>query len=273
MSRSSHIYDIAPANFNTMVFGNSFKGLVLVYFWSQNVGPCMKLFPVLVKLADEFSGRFLLNLLDTDRHKRYVRDMGVVSIPTVQFYLRGKVVETLHGAFSEGYIRNAIEKTLAQSVAIHIGSGKAVADRQFANMLDRAKKLLLEGDAINASALLDSIPREALEIPEIGLVKTHADLIRAAQLAPERPVIVKRIEDDPRDFLSLWQLAALNLVADDYQSALELLTSIRNQSNDHDIADRALRSILAVFALLGESHPLVERFSEVLDQSGSTDQP
>ncbi len=273
MSRSSHIYDISPADFNTMALENSFKGLVLVYFWSQNVGPCMKLFPVLIKLADEFSGRFLLNLLDTDRHKRYVRDMGVISIPTVQFYLRGEVVETLHGAFSEGTIRSAIEKALDQSAAIRIGSDQSVPDRPFANALERAKKLLLKGEAINAAALLDSLPREALEIPEIGLVKTHADLIRVAQLAPERQAIVQRIEDDPRDFLSLYQLAALNLVADDYQSALELLLSIRNRSSDPDMADRALRSILAVFALLGESHPLVERFSGVLNQFGSTDSP
>lgn len=270
MSRSSHIYDIDPADFNTMVVENSFKGLVLVYFWSQNAGPCMKLLPVLIKLADEFSGRFLLNLLDTDRHKRYARDMGVISIPTVQFYLSGKVVETLHGAFSEGYVRGVIEKALGQSAAIRIGAEKSGLDRRFANVLDRAKKLLLQGDAIHAAALLDSIPREALEIPEIGLVKAHADLIRTAQLAPERQVIAQRIKEAPRDFLSLWQLAALDLVADDYQSALELLLSIRNQSPDPDIADRALRSILAVFALLGESHPLVERFSEVLNQSGST---
>lgn len=256
-----------------MVLENSFKGLVLVYFWSQNVGPCMKLFPVLIKLADEFSGRFLLNLLDTDQHKRYARDMGVISIPTVQFYLRGKVVETFHGAFSEGTIRSAIEKALDQSVTIHVESGKAVPDRLFANALDRAKKLLLKGEAIHAAALLDSLPREALEIPQIGLVKTHADLIRAAQLAPERQVIVKRIEDDSRDFLSLYQLAALNLVADDYESALELFMSIRDQSNDPGLADKALRSILAVFALLGESHPLVERFSGVLSRSGSTDSP
>ncbi len=271
MPRSSHIYDIAPADFNTMVVENSFKGLVLVYFWSQNAGPCMRLLPVLVKLADEFSGRFLLNLLDTDRHKRYARELGVISIPTVQFYLRGKVVETMHGAFSEGYVRGVIEKTVEQSAVTRLRPDQSVPDRRFSNILDRAKKLLLRGDAINAAALLDTIPREALEIPEIGLVKAHADLIRTAQLAPERQVIVRRLEENHEDFSSLEQLAALNLVADDYQAALELLLSVKNQSPDPDIADRALRSMLAVFALLGESHPLVERFSEVLNQADSTD--
>ena len=199
MSRSGHIYDITPEDFNAMVLENSFKGLVLVYFWSHNVGPCMKLLPNLIRLADEFSGRFLLNLLD------------------------------------------------------------------------RAKKLLLQGQAINAAALLNSLSREALETPEIGLVKAHVDLIRAAQLSPERQVIVKRIEDDPRDFQSIYQLAALNLVSDDYESACESLMSIRNQSRDSSLVDQATRSIIAVFALLGESHPLVERFSDILNQSDSTD--
>ncbi len=271
MPRSSHIYDITPEDFNTMVLENSFKGLVLVYFWSQNVGPCMKLLPDLIRLADEFSGRFLLNLLDTDQHKRAARDMGVVSIPTVRFYMRGKVVETIHGAFSAGYIRSIIEKLLAEGIAPNIVSDQAGPNRQFANVLDRAKKLLLQGKAINAAALLESLPREALDTPEIGLVKTHADLIRAAQLAPERQVIVNRIEDDPRDLQSIYQLAALNLVGDDYESALELLISIRNQSRDSSLVDQATRSIIAVFALLGESHPLVERFSDILNQSDSTD--
>ncbi len=256
-----------------MVIENSFKGLVLVYFWSQNAGPCMRLLPVLVKLADEFSGRFLLNLLDTDRHRKYARELGVISIPTVQFYLNGKIVETLHGAFSEGYVRKVIEKALRQNTAIHVVTGKAAPDWAFANALERAKKLLLRGDAINAASLLDSLPREALIIPEIGLLKAHADLIRTAQLAPQRKILIERLEGKPDDFSSLWQLAALNLVADDYQSALELLLSIKNRSPDPDMADRAFRSMLAVFALLGESHPLVERFSEVLNQSGSTDLP
>ena len=86
-----------------------------------------------------------------------------------------------------------------------------------------------------------------------------------------RPFIVQRIEDNPRDFQSIYQLAALNLVSDDYESACELLMSIRNQSRDSSLVDQATRSIIAVFALLGESHPLVERFSDILNQSDSTD--
>ena len=88
MSRSGHIYDITPEDFNTMVLENSFKGLVLVYFWSQNVGPCMKLLPNLIRLADEFSGRFLLNLLDRAK-SFFCKDKRSMRLPcSIRFPVR-----------------------------------------------------------------------------------------------------------------------------------------------------------------------------------------
>jgi len=76
-----------------------------VNFWSPRAGPCLMLMPRLLKLAEEFGGRFLLVRLNTDEHGRLARDWGVTSIPTTKVFRHGRVVDTLHGAESETSVR------------------------------------------------------------------------------------------------------------------------------------------------------------------------
>jgi thioredoxin-like negative regulator of GroEL len=75
-----------------MVLQNSGKGPVTMYCWPSNAGPCMMLLPRLVKLAVAYSGRFLLTLLNCDQYKLFSKDQGVISIPTVQVYVRDDAV-------------------------------------------------------------------------------------------------------------------------------------------------------------------------------------
>lgn len=48
-----YIFEANPSNFKTLVLENSEKGPVMVYYWSPRAGPCMKLMPRLIRLADE----------------------------------------------------------------------------------------------------------------------------------------------------------------------------------------------------------------------------
>jgi putative thioredoxin len=66
MSKPSHIVEAKAENFRALVLANSDKGPVFLNYWSPWAGPCMMLMPRLVKLAEDFGGRFLLALLDTD---------------------------------------------------------------------------------------------------------------------------------------------------------------------------------------------------------------
>ena len=66
ISPPSYITDCTRENFSQRVLANSAKGPVLVNYWSPRAGPCLMLLPRLVKLAGEFSGRFLLVLVNTD---------------------------------------------------------------------------------------------------------------------------------------------------------------------------------------------------------------
>lgn len=89
MSSSPYVFDATAENFQTLVLENSDKGPVLVNYWSPHAGPCLMLMPRLVRLAGEFSGRFLLVMLNIDFLGRLARDHGVTSIPTVKVFRRG----------------------------------------------------------------------------------------------------------------------------------------------------------------------------------------
>ena len=110
MGISPYIFDATAENFRQLVLENSERGPVLVNYWSPRAGPCMILMPRLVRLTAEFSGRFLLAMLNTDELGRLAREHSVTSLPTVKVFRHGKVVDTLHGAESENVLRDFIQK-------------------------------------------------------------------------------------------------------------------------------------------------------------------
>jgi thioredoxin-like negative regulator of GroEL len=70
MAEPAYVFDATANNFRALVLANSDKGPVVVNFWSPRAGPCLMLMSRLLKLADEFRGRFLLVRLDTDAFGR-----------------------------------------------------------------------------------------------------------------------------------------------------------------------------------------------------------
>ena len=94
MSDSKHIIDATPESFAELVIGNSVRGPVMVNFWSAKAGPCIKLWPLLEKLAQEYSGKFLLINFNTDKYLAFAKnELAVTSVPTVKMYHHQQVVD------------------------------------------------------------------------------------------------------------------------------------------------------------------------------------
>ncbi len=147
MADTPYVFDASADNFPRLVLENSDKGPVLVNYWSPRAGPCMMLMPRLLRLAKEFSGRFLLVMLNTDEFGPLARSHGVVSLPTVKVFRHGKVADTLHGAESEDTVREFIRKHLADPSAIRLKNTLAV----------HAGFLLAAKDAPPREKLIESI--------------------------------------------------------------------------------------------------------------------
>ncbi len=259
MSSSGYIFDITPDRFNQMVIENSSRGPVLVYFWSEKAAPCMKLLPRLVKLADDFNGQFLLTLLNTDRFRSFARERDVMSIPTVQIYVKEAVVNTIHGAFSEAHFRKEIEKWLPGAGMPEVVSTHPGARSRFRQALRKAKRAVGNGEIMTAWSILENLPAEAMDEPEIELLYTHLHLIRTAQFAPGVQELEQYILENPGDFQARFQRASLHLVNDEYDAAIRLFMALKSDRNNG--TNTAVRSLIAIFSILGESHPLTRKYS------------
>ncbi len=257
------------------------RGLVLAHFWSPRAGPCMLLMPRLLKLASEFTGRFLLVMVNTDELGRQARDLGVTSVPTVKFFLGGKVAHTIHGAESEEVFRTALRRFLADpreeprlaALALHQAGDSEAAIAMLARLAvdhpqdlavatDLAKLLTLAGRPDEALALLAALPAAARADAGVAPLLAHLELIDAAR---DDSAASTQAEREPAYRLNQ---AARALFDDDPESAMESLLDLAAQAPTYrdDIGRRAL---LALFAMLGPEHALTRRFRARLAALGS----
>lgn len=265
---SSHAFEATAANFEPLVVANSRRGLVLVHFWSPRAAPCHLLNPRLIALADAYGGRFLLVLANVDELSSLARQWGVASVPTVKFFHHGQVVHTLHGAESEAGLRAAIDRFLPRA-GNRLGEARRLfaegdAERAYAVLaqaalddpddarlpLELARLMVQNGELQRAEALLRSLPEPARRRPEIEHLRTHLGLILAAQEAPEPAVLDARLAIHPDDLQARLQRAAVRLVADALEPALEDLLAIAAQAPEWR-AGLGRRAVLAILALPG----------------------
>ena len=297
MANSPYVFDASADNFPRLVLENSAKGPVLVNYWSPKAGPCLMLMPRLVRLASEFGGRFLLVMLNTDELSQLARSHGVVSLPTIKVYRHGKVVDTLHGAESEDTLRTFIRKQLAGSTdtlllnalrthaqgdpasAVRLAAETAnapslargprldpIAEAALADpqntriLLDLAKLLVLQGRYAQVDDLLQALPAEVREeLPELRQLAAHVSILRSAREAPPAAELEQAIAIDPDNLEARYQLGAVQLVANDYDAAMQQLLEIarRDPSFRHDVGRTVL---LALFELLGDEDERVIRY-------------
>ena len=284
MALSPYVFDATAENFNRLVLENSHKGPVLVHFWTPKAGPCFILMPRLVKLAAEYGGTFLLVMLNADELPELARRFGVNSVPTVKFFWRGEVAHTIHGADPDSSFREALDRFIAgdanRAHALGVAAWQS-GNVQQARMLlanaalaepdnlaiprDLAKLLWAEGDGEQALKLLDSLPPEARADAMIAPLYAHLNLAEAARQAPPLAELDARIKQSPDDLDARYQHAAVLLAADDFAGAMDDLLFVAR-------TDRSFRndlgriSLLALFDLLGSTHPLTRQYRQVLSE-------
>jgi len=102
-----HITDV---NFKKEVLESELP--VLVDFWATWCGPCKAIAPFIEELAKEYEGKIKVGKLSIEENPATPTRYGVMSIPTLMFFKKGRVVDQAVGALPKAELKKRIEDAL-----------------------------------------------------------------------------------------------------------------------------------------------------------------
>jgi thioredoxin 1 len=85
---------------------------VLVDFWAEWCGPCLRVAPVLEEIAREMGEKVKIVKLDIDANPGTARDYQVMSVPTLTVFKGGQPVQSVAGARPKSDLIRLIESAL-----------------------------------------------------------------------------------------------------------------------------------------------------------------
>ncbi|TCT24132.1 thioredoxin [Thiobaca trueperi] len=278
MTHSPPVVTVTTQNFQSLVLDGSFERPVLVDFWADWCAPCRALMPLLAKLAEEYGGRFLLAKVNTEEEQALAAQFGIRSLPTVQLFKSGRVIDQFMGALPELQVREFLDRhlprlsdgLLAQArgllAAGELDAAQSLIEQARSQDPANARLVLAEiqltaaRGAINqALADLDRLPIELAHDPEANALRGQLRFASALEGAPAAADLTTRLATDPRDSEARYQLAAHHALHGNYAEALALLLELMKR--DRAFADDAGRKgMLAIFDLLGGQGELVASY-------------
>jgi thioredoxin 1 len=98
------------ANFNVEVLKSDKP--VLVDFYADWCGPCRLVSPIVDELATTYEGKINVGKVDVDANSKVAGDYGVMSIPTVILFQKGKEVARQVGFGGKDAYVQMIEKAI-----------------------------------------------------------------------------------------------------------------------------------------------------------------
>lgn len=85
---------------------------VLVDYWADWCTPCKQIAPIIEELDREYGDKITFLKLDTNDNPNTPMQYGIMSIPTLQLFVNGEVVQSLTGSKGKGAILKALGEYL-----------------------------------------------------------------------------------------------------------------------------------------------------------------
>lgn len=288
MSDTPYIFDISgAAQFDQLVVENSFHKPVLVDFWAEWCAPCKALMPLLAQITESYQGELLLAKVNCDIEQDIVARFGIRSLPTVVLFKDGQPVDGFAGAKLESEIRAMLQPHVAEpapaqenlfdSASMLFAEGQIdAAEAQLKQLLSEdnsnapalilyARCLAERGELAEAQTVLDAVSGDEHKQALNG-AKAQLTFLRQAAELPDAAELKTRLGQNPEDDEATYQLAVQQLASQQYESALDALLKlfVRNRNYADGLAHKTL---LQVFELLGNDHPLVTQYRRKLYQA------
>lgn len=83
---------------------------VLVDFWAVWCGPCQMQNPILEELAKEMGNKVKITKVNVDENQELAQQYGVMSIPTLKLFHKGKAVAEMVGVQTKETLMEEIKK-------------------------------------------------------------------------------------------------------------------------------------------------------------------
>ncbi|OGX17890.1 MAG: thioredoxin [Omnitrophica WOR_2 bacterium RBG_13_44_8b] len=83
---------------------------VLVDFWAVWCGPCLMVAPAVEAMAKKYKGKLKVCKVNVDEAPNTSSEYGIMSIPTLAIFKKGKVADKVVGALPESELEAAIKK-------------------------------------------------------------------------------------------------------------------------------------------------------------------
>jgi len=107
---SDRMQTLTDADFDQTISGATTP--VLVDFWAEWCGPCLRLAPAVEAIASEFDGRLVVGKLNVDENPNVPMRFAIRGIPTLLVFKGGQLVDTMVGLVHKDEIRRMVEKHL-----------------------------------------------------------------------------------------------------------------------------------------------------------------
>jgi len=105
-----HVHHFTEANFKKEVLESD--STVLVDFWAPWCSPCKKVGPVIDELAKEYDKKIKIGKVNIDEDPKIATQFGIMSIPTLIFFKKGKAVEQIIGSLTKHELKKKIEENI-----------------------------------------------------------------------------------------------------------------------------------------------------------------
>ena len=278
----SLIKEVSEATFMQDVVEASKTKPVIVDFWAPWCGPCKTLGPQLEEVVKAANGAVTMAKVNVDENQMIAGQMQVQSIPTVFAFVNGQPVDGFQGAVSGSEIKAFVERVVAANggeteggLASAVQSAEQMFEEgDFEAAIETFSAILQEdtnnvksyvglmkshielGDLDQAEAILNGIPLEISQKPEVESV--HAQLELAKQALDAGPIsdLAKLVEKNPDDHEARFKLAQALHGSGQVEDAVDQLLELFKR--DKEWNDEAAKSqLFVIFEALEPNNPIV----------------
>lgn len=262
------VFDVSEAEFEDQVVQLSAEVPVVLNFWAEGYAPAEALNPLLVQLAEEYDGRFVLAMVDIRTNQQLARQLQIRDLPTVLAVVAGQLVPLFEGPAAEPDVRQLLDSLIAGAeerfgivgeVGTRSGAGVPVPAGPVEPPVDpalaAAHEALDRGDLGGAVQAYRNVLSDRPADVEAKVGLAQAELLQRVQ-GVDPQAARSAAAERPADVEAQLTAADLDLVGGHVEDAFARLVDTVGRTAGAD-RDRARTHLLSLFEVIGADDPRV----------------